>query len=76
MTDYILYVMSDRQVSEKKAYFECKINLSGSFLLRAGFEPWIPVREASALTRIAKGCSLLRQSLERLFLMSESEVYT
>ncbi len=69
MTDYILYVMSDRQVSEKKPIyvFECKINLSGSFLLRAGFEPWIPVREASALTRIAKGCSLLRQSLERLF---------
>ncbi len=72
MTDYILYVMSDRQVSEKKPIyvFECKINLSGSFLLRSGFEPGIPVREASALTRNAKGCSLLRQSLERLFLRS------
>ncbi len=65
MTDYILYVMSDRQVSEKKPIyvFECKINLNGppgphhsnSFLLRAGLEPGIPVREASALTRNAKG---------------------
>ncbi len=39
-----------------------------SFLLRAGREPGIPAREAGALTRNAKGYSLLRHSLERLFL--------
>ncbi len=39
-----------------------------SFLLRAGREPGIPVREAGALTRNTKGYSLLHQSLERLFL--------
>ncbi len=38
-----------------------------SFLLRAGREPGIPAREAGALTRNAKGYSLLHQSLERLF---------
>ncbi len=45
-----------------------------SFLLRAGLEPGIPAREAGVLTRNAKGYSLKRQSLERLF--EGSEVYT
>ncbi len=37
---------------------------------RAGLEPGFPVRDAGALTRNAKGYSLERQSLERLFLRS------
>ncbi len=66
MTDYILYVISDRQVSEKKPIyvFECMAIVTPPgphhpnwFLLRAGLEPGIPVQEAGALTRNAKGYS-------------------
>ncbi len=46
------------------------LHYPNSFLLRAGLEPGIPVREAGALTRNAKGYSLQRESLERLFLRS------